>query len=169
MVEQPLEEALRDALHTRMMLMPDEPPADIRNRLGMLRRCLQEMPDLDTGPATLLVRAANAVECHPLRDPTSIGAAPGNDIVVAGEYVSRRHAAVRRAGAGWLLEDAQSTNGIYANGRRVTQHVLRDGDVLQIGTVTCFFLSEATAAPNEPCAQVRDNTDTAVEGSRPPA
>jgi pSer/pThr/pTyr-binding forkhead associated (FHA) protein len=44
--------------------------------------------------------------------------------------VSSRHAEVRKVGNKWLLTDAQSTNGTFVNGTRVSaNHELRDGDV----------------------------------------
>jgi S1-C subfamily serine protease len=48
--------------------------------------------------------------------------------------VSSRHAEVRKVGNKWLLTDAQSTNGTFVNGTRVSaNHELRDGDVVWFG------------------------------------
>jgi penicillin-binding protein 1A len=45
--------------------------------------------------------------------------------------VSRQHALLQRQGRQWILEDLDSTNGLWWKGRRVKQLELRDGDVVQ--------------------------------------
>jgi pSer/pThr/pTyr-binding forkhead associated (FHA) protein len=59
--------------------------------------------------------------------------------------VSRHHAKVARIRAGYFIEDLQSTNGVVLNGRRVRKHMLKDGDVLQIGTHNLRFVADATS------------------------
>jgi len=54
-------------------------------------------------------------------------------IKLADANVSREHAAFVREGAGWAIEDLDSTNGTYLNGERVTYARLRDGDVISVG------------------------------------
>lgn len=63
---------------------------------------------------------------------------PGND-------VSRRHAVLRKDGAGCGAEviDLGSRNGVYINGRRVSTAPLRRGDVVRIGG----WLGVVTEAP----------------------
>jgi pSer/pThr/pTyr-binding forkhead associated (FHA) protein len=34
---------------------------------------------------------------------------------------------------GVILEDAESTNGCYVNGRKVSQQLMREGDILSLG------------------------------------
>ena len=67
------------------------------------------------------------------RQPVTIGREPSCDIPVHHEDVSRRHAYVLRTPQGFLLVDS-SLHGTYLNGVRVHgQHLLHDGDVLEIG------------------------------------
>ena len=47
--------------------------------------------------------------------------------------VSRRHALLERQGRHWLLRDEQSTNGLWWQGHRVRELVLRDGDCVRCG------------------------------------
>jgi hypothetical protein len=47
--------------------------------------------------------------------------------------VSRRHAELRRAPAGWLLVDRGSTNGTWVNGVRVGRSYVADGDEICLG------------------------------------
>jgi len=47
--------------------------------------------------------------------------------------ISRAHFRVRREGTLYVLEDCLSANGTFVNGRRVSSHVLGDGDVVEVG------------------------------------
>jgi pSer/pThr/pTyr-binding forkhead associated (FHA) protein len=71
--------------------------------------------------------------------PLSIGRGPSSDIPVHSEEVSRRHALLMRAPQGFLLVDS-SLHGTYVNGERVqAQHLLSDGDVVQVGSRSFRF------------------------------
>ncbi|MEX0587860.1 MAG: transglycosylase domain-containing protein, partial [Cyanobium sp.] len=54
-------------------------------------------------------------------------------ICIDHQAVSRRHALLERRGSHWLLSDQHSTNGLWWQGRRVQQLLLRDGDGLRFG------------------------------------
>jgi penicillin-binding protein 1A len=54
-------------------------------------------------------------------------------ICIDHQAVSRRHALLERHGPHWLLSDDNSTNGLWWQGRRVQQLLLRDGDSLRFG------------------------------------
>jgi DNA-binding NtrC family response regulator len=47
--------------------------------------------------------------------------------------VSVLHARLTRVGHRWMVEDLGSTNGTSVNGQKVTDHVLADGDLVQVG------------------------------------
>ncbi|HWQ13753.1 MAG TPA: FHA domain-containing protein [Roseiflexaceae bacterium] len=63
----------------------------------------------------------------------------GCDITLDNPQVSRHHATIERAGAAHLLRDMGSTNGTFVNGRRITQHALAPGDVIQIGAFKLVY------------------------------
>lgn len=48
-----------------------------------------------------------------------IGRDPGNDIFLPEEFISRRHARIRKDGDLYLISDLGSRNGTYVNGRKV--------------------------------------------------
>ena len=144
-----LEHTLRQALQTRTLLMPAPPPEELRERLEILRRCLDTLPETAGPGAVLLVgRGANA-RGRPLTGLTRLGSAPDNEVVLDAKYVSRRHAQLRRDGPDWVLEDVASTNGTHVNGHRITRQILRDGDVLQLGEATLLFLRPLPAAASD--------------------
>ncbi|WP_115071311.1 transglycosylase domain-containing protein [Synechococcus sp. UW179B] len=63
--------------------------------------------------------------------------------------VSRQHAVLQRQGRHWILQDLDSTNGLWWKGRRVKQLELRDGDVVQFAPsldATAPFLQFVDAA-----------------------
>ena len=72
---------------------------------------------------------------YPLqKEQISIGRAAGNDIQLADELASGRHALLRREGYTYVLTDQNSTNGTYVNRQRVQGgHYLQPGDVIGIG------------------------------------
>ena len=54
--------------------------------------------------------------------------------------LSRKHARIVVDNDGiYTLFDNGSNNGTYVNGDRITEHRLRDGDRVQIGTHTFVF------------------------------
>ncbi|MBI4026465.1 MAG: FHA domain-containing protein [Verrucomicrobia bacterium] len=80
-------------------------------------------------------------ETFPITGTCSVGRVASNQIVLARDNVSRRHAIVHaQEGAEYSLVDLGSSNGTYLNGRRVAQPtVLRDGDVIQISQFRLTF------------------------------
>jgi hypothetical protein len=70
---------------------------------------------------------------------TTIGRSPRSQIRLPQGEVSRHHADVIMGSEGYRVLDAGSDNGIFVNGQRVIEHVLSDGDILQIGTQRLLF------------------------------
>jgi eukaryotic-like serine/threonine-protein kinase len=74
------------------------------------------------------------------QDVTTIGRTNGNDLVISGRTVSRRHARLWFDKGRWYLEDLQSANGTMVNGVRLYQSVaLNDGDVVNFGDEIVVF------------------------------
>ena len=68
-----------------------------------------------------------------------IGRDEGMAVVLGDGKVSRHHATITRDDDGWILVDAESRHGTFANGERVSRHRLVDGDQLQIGSTVLRF------------------------------
>ncbi len=74
------------------------------------------------------------------QDVTTIGRTNGNDLVISGRTVSRRHARLWFANGHWYLEDAGSANGTLVNNARIYQAVvLNDNDVINFGDEVVVF------------------------------
>ena len=53
--------------------------------------------------------------------------------LIADTHLSRQHARFLLEGLNWVVEDGNSTNGVYVNGVRVARHILAPGDQICIG------------------------------------
>jgi pSer/pThr/pTyr-binding forkhead associated (FHA) protein len=102
-------------------------------------------PPTPTGPHLESVGTSGG-RCHlDLRpDGVTIGRAPENDLVITQdlpgwETVSRRHARIYEQAGHWIVEDLNSTNGIYVNGKRTGRNLLREGWQLRVGGVEFLF------------------------------
>lgn len=80
------------------------------------------------------LRSLETGEVLVLRESTTVGRAPGNDLVLATETVSSRHAVLEWRDGAWWLRDAGSTNGTAVDGRRIAgRHALAAGATLHFG------------------------------------
>ena len=66
----------------------------------------------------------------------TLGRDPQGDVVVDDPRVSWRHATVSWTGGSWVVEDHGSTNGTYAQGRRVQQLEVEAGTAVRLGNAT---------------------------------
>ncbi|HET9920156.1 MAG TPA: protein kinase [Ktedonobacteraceae bacterium] len=90
-------------------------------------------------PILALLRIGNrSYRFH--QDVTTIGRTNGNDLVISGRTVSRRHARLLFKDGQWYMEDLQSANGTMVNNVRVYQPViLNDGDIIRFGDEEAIF------------------------------
>jgi hypothetical protein len=66
------------------------------------------------------------------RDRVTIGRADGVGIRLEDQAVSKQHAAIEMVGNDHILQDLGSANGTFVNGTRVTRHLMRHGDLVEI-------------------------------------
>jgi type II secretory pathway predicted ATPase ExeA/pSer/pThr/pTyr-binding forkhead associated (FHA) protein len=64
---------------------------------------------------------------------TIVGRTADNELQIPSKFISRHHAQIVTAKERCILEDLNSTNGIFVNGKRVKHRQLYDGDVIQVG------------------------------------
>ena len=62
----------------------------------------------------------------------TIGRLSANDIQVPSQRVSRLHAKIRWENGAWVIEDAESLNGLVYQGRLVDRHTLNNGDRINV-------------------------------------
>lgn len=76
------------------------------------------------------------------KDRTTLGRRPYNDIVIDNLAVSGEHAVLQMTGAEVLLEDLNSTNGTYLNGKAIKKQQLQNGDSIEIGKYKIKFVGD---------------------------
>jgi hypothetical protein len=83
------------------------------------------------------------------KDRTTLGRRPYNDIVIDNLAVSGEHAVLQMTGNEVYLEDLNSTNGTYINGKAVKKQLLQNNDTVEIGKYKIKFINEAPGATFE--------------------
>ena len=66
---------------------------------------------------------------------TTVGRVEENTLQIFDPSVSSRHAEILLQGSELLVRDLDSTNGTFINGERITEAVLRPGQILRFGQV----------------------------------
>jgi len=74
------------------------------------------------------------------KDKTTLGRRPYNDIVIDNLAVSGEHAVLQMVGADVFIEDLNSTNGTYINGKAIKKQLLTHNDTVEIGKYKIKFL-----------------------------
>lgn len=69
----------------------------------------------------------------------TVGRSEHSDVTLPHHTVSRVHAAIVLDDGEFLLEDANSNYGTYVNNKRISSHVLRHGDSIQISLYVLQF------------------------------
>jgi two-component system, NtrC family, response regulator HydG len=69
----------------------------------------------------------------------SIGRLGSNDVCLEDPFVSRHHCVIRNEGDEYTVEDLNSANGTYLNGKRVSGGSLEEGSLIEIGTSRFLF------------------------------
>ncbi|MFL5627343.1 MAG: FHA domain-containing protein, partial [Ktedonobacteraceae bacterium] len=62
----------------------------------------------------------------------TVGRQSSNDVRIPDQRVSRLHARIRWVNGAWVIEDADSVNGLICQGNRVERHILTNGDRIYI-------------------------------------
>jgi pSer/pThr/pTyr-binding forkhead associated (FHA) protein len=76
------------------------------------------------------------------KDRTTLGRRPYNDIVIDNLAVSGEHAVIQLTGNEVSLEDLNSTNGTYINGKAVKKQPLVNNDTIEIGKYKIKYVNE---------------------------
>jgi len=76
------------------------------------------------------------------QDILTIGRKEGNDLVIDNQAVSGSHARIVKEEQDFSVEDLNSLNGTFINGKKVSKYILNNGDVILIGNHTLEYFSE---------------------------
>jgi len=111
------------------------------------------------------------------KDKTSLGRRPYNDIVIDNLAVSGEHAVLQLVGTDVFIEDLNSTNGTYINGKAVKKQLLAHNDTVEIGKYKIKYLLEEGSdyektmilRPGTPLATAMSSAQGGIHSSASPA
>ena len=83
------------------------------------------------------------------KERITIGRKPDNDIQVDNLAVSGQHAAIITILNDSFLEDLDSTNGTFVNGKLIKKHALKNGDVISVGKHELKYVNEEASADDD--------------------
>jgi len=96
------------------------------------------------------------------KERTTLGRRPYNDIVIDNLAVSGEHAVFQMTGNDVFLEDLNSTNGTYVNGKAAKKQQLQNGDSVEVGKYKIKFVNEASNDGFEKTMMVRPSAMAAT-------
>lgn len=99
------------------------------------------------------------------KDETTFGRKPSNDIVIDHPTISGFHGKLRKEGDHYIVEDLNSTNGTFINGRRVKSGQLKDNDQVGIAGHILDFHEDDGPAP-APAAPVATDLPASIDALR---
>ncbi len=84
----------------------------------------------------------------PLRRPViNIGRRHDNHIAIDSPYISRHHAQLRLRFGRYVLYDLNSRGGTFVNAHRITECILKPGDVIGLSQVLLVYMEDEPSAP----------------------
>jgi len=85
-------------------------------------------------------------------DRTAIGRVEDNTFQIPDPSVSSHHCEAQLRGSEILIRDLNSTNGSFINGEKITEQILKPGQILRLGQVELKLEVEgmATTSPTAP-------------------
>ncbi len=101
--------------------------------------------------ARLILSLDNQVlaEYNMTKERYTVGRLPDNDVRIDNPAVSGHHSLIINILNDSFLEDLNSTNGTYVNGKLIKKHALQHGDVLTIGHHQIRFSDEQINEPDQ--------------------
>ncbi|MDX6770083.1 MAG: FHA domain-containing protein [Elusimicrobiota bacterium] len=76
------------------------------------------------------------------KDAITVGRKPDNDIVIDNPAISGHHCKLVKQGAGFFVEDLESTNGTFLNEKRVKTSGLKHHDVVGVAKHALVFVDD---------------------------
>jgi signal transduction histidine kinase len=91
-------------------------------------------------PSLFVIRGNDQGSRFPLEEAVyRLGRDSSSTVQIHDTEVSRHHAEIRRSGSEYVVFDQSSSNGTFVNGQQITEHRLRSGDQIQIGSTLMLY------------------------------
>ncbi len=161
-IEREMANYLSDLAGERSFTMLEHPRVELAEDSSVPRRGIQVVAEMATAAqasdtthvmsvaaqpaptrgssALLLLQSPSGPQPIQVESTTvSLGRGLSNDVILEDTRVSRHHAQLRYKNRRFWITDLGSTNGTFVNNERVSETVLRDGDVLSLGGLELTF------------------------------
>jgi len=136
------------------------------NALGRIQTNVERMGSIHVEPsanaavvpelsAELIKIDGAGPSTYVLSKRTRIGRADGCELQIDSSSVSRHHALVVVGLRDTVIEDLNSTNGVFVNGRKVVRQLLADGDAVTIGESKFRYCTKPLQEPPQADAAAR--------------
>jgi pSer/pThr/pTyr-binding forkhead associated (FHA) protein len=105
-------------------------------------------------------------EYNMMKERYTIGRLPDNDVRIDNPTVSGHHSLIINILNDSFLEDLNSTNGTYVNGKLIKKHALQHGDVITVGRHQLRYVDSAREGDQDEFAQtmVLSRSDVPMAG-----
>lgn len=107
--------------------------------------CLKESDITDMARLILSLDGQVLAEYNMSKERYTVGRLPDNDVRIDNPAVSGHHSLIINILNDSFLEDLNSTNGTYVNGKLIKKHALQHGDVITIGHHQLRFSDQHTS------------------------
>jgi type II secretory pathway predicted ATPase ExeA len=89
-----------------------------------------------------------------------VGRSPDNEIYIKSKFVSRHHAQLVSDDDGCMIEDLNSTNGMFIDEKQIKKRRLQDGDVVSLGVHQIVYTDLREVAEPTEADDAEDASDT---------
>lgn len=104
----------------------------------------------------LIIREGGREKLYEIVDEkVVIGNGQNADLRLRDESVSPLHCEITRTPRGFRVVDLETLPGTRVNGLTVNQHMLKDGDKIEIGATTLIYLGDSAREPSKPRKPVK--------------
>lgn len=117
-------------------------------RAASRRNALGQPTDTTARKLLVLSGAVKGASWPLTEDSIAIGRDEDNPIRLPGQFISRHHALLVRAGGEYILRDLNSSNGTFLNDQPIRETLLKPGDRIRIGGIEMRY--EVAPAPAQP-------------------
>jgi len=121
----------------------DRPPLASEDAEPSLPGPLPPAPAVRVLGRLVVSRKGRTVEELPLLPGrVLVGRTSENDLQIEEKYVSRHHCQILNEDHASIIEDLNSTNGVYIGAQRVRRHRLHDRDLIKLGDYELLYLDQ---------------------------
>ena len=97
----------------------------------------------------VLSEGFTGLTCELKADKTTVGRLEDNAFQISEPSVSSHHCELTQRGTELLVKDLNSTNGTFINGEKVSETVLKPGQVLRLGQIEMRLEPDAPPSPTK--------------------